>query len=386
MNNKLKFNETAFFYVAPGFDWEPLMRFSNICNQFFYANLFYTKEDVLMHLNNDLRNSKFLKIVSIKEHEDFDELSHFDLHPQFRQHFQNAMESFEDGERRDYAKAFMPALHEKQWMLEVELERIGLGRKITLFYFTGEGLASYMALSHNGAFPPKVLCTIQTGVLEKANRLMQRFLKRTEKLPLLWVRGSEENIYYSKSDSLGDDKLYSEKGMGFSFSWEVKTSYLYTHGPNQIQSKRFCKGYITKDSLDAIEASPFKEYGNGNKIVQGNLQDILPQTITKKTLVYCQSALRHLLPEKSDLFHISHWDHLLKEESKLSFRDCREFIRMSANMLDFEEVYFTLFGLEDEGELLDGLLKYNYPAKMIAVVKDPMDLYELRELNNKEVA
>jgi hypothetical protein len=386
MNNKLKFNETSLYYIAPGFDWEPMIRFSNICTHFFYANLFYTKEDVLMHLNNDLRNSKFLKVLSIKEHEDFDELSHFDLHPQFRQHFQNAMDIFEAEERRDYAKAFIPALHEKQWILEVELERIGLGRKITLYYFTGEGMASYIALSHNGAFPPKVLCTIQTGVLEKANRLMQRFLKKTEKLPLLWVRGSEENMFYSKTDSLGDDKLYSEKGMGFNFSWEVKTSYLYTHGPNQIQSKRFCKGYITKDSLDAIEASPFKEYGNGNKIVQGNLQDILPQTITKKTLVMVPSALRHLLPEKSDLFHISHWDHLLKEESKLSFRDCREFIRMSANMLDFEEVYFTLFGLEDEGALLDGLLKYNYPAKMIAVVKDPMDLFELRELNNKEVA
>jgi hypothetical protein len=386
MNNKLKFNETSLYYIAPGYDWEPMMRFSNICNQFFYANLFYTKEDVLMHLNNDLRNSKFLKIVSIKEHGDFDELSHFDLHPQFRQHFQSAMESFEDGERRDYAKAFMPALHEKQWILEVELERIGLGRKITLFYFTGEGMASYIALSHNGAFPPKVLCTIQTGVLEKANRLMQRFLKRTEKLPLLWVRGSEENMYYSKSDSLGDDKLYSEKGIGFNFPWEVKTSYLYTNGPNNIQSKRFCKGYITKESLDAIEASPFKEYGNGNKIVQGNLQDILPPKITKKTLVMLPSTLRYLLPEKSDKLHISYFDHHLKGESKMSFKTCRDFVRLSANIEVYDEVYFTMFGLEDEGVLLDGLLRNNYPAKMIAVVKDPMDLYELREFNNKEVA
>jgi hypothetical protein len=56
---------------------------------------------------------------------------------------------------------------------------------------------------------------------------------------------------------------------------------------------------------------------------------------------------------------------------------------MSANILDFEEVYFTIFGLEDEGKLLDGLLNNNYPAKMIAVVRDPMDFYDLRELNKK---
>jgi len=385
MNNILKFNETSLFYIAPGFDFEPMMRFSNICSHFFYANLFYSKEEVLAHLNNDLHNSKFLKVISIKEHNDFDELNYFDLHPLFRQHLQNAMDSLKDDERSDYNKTFTPARIEKQWLLEVELERIGLGRKITLYYFTGEGLASYIALSHNGAFPPKVLCTIQTGVLEKANRLMQRFLKKTEKLPLLWVRGSEEDLFYSKSDSLGEDKLYCEKGMGFNFSWEVKTSYLITQKPNQIQSKRFCKGYITKESKELIQASPFKQYDNGNKILMGDIQDILPQTITKKTLVFIPSSLRHLLPEKSELFHISYWDNLFKDDNKLSFRDCREFIRMSANILDFEEVYFTIFGLEDEGKLLDGLLNNNYPAKMIAVVRDPMDFYDLRELKKSAI-
>lgn len=386
MNNKLKFKDTSLYYIAPGFDWEPMMRFSNLCSQFFYANLFYSKKEVLAHLNNDLRNSKFLKVVSIKEHDDFDELKYFDLHPQFRQHLNQAIESFEEAERSNYVNTFIPATKEQQWMIEVELERIGLGRNITLYYFTGEGLASYIALSHNGAFPPKVLCTIQTGVLELANRLMQRFLKRTEKLPLLWVRGSEEDIFYSKSDSLGDDKLYSEKGMGFNFSWDVKTSYLYTNEPNNIQSKRFCKGYITQSSLEKIKATQFKTYPNGNRIVQGNFQNVLPETISKKTLVIIPRTLGHLMPEKSKLFHISYWDNLKKGSNKISFNDCSEFIRMSANILDFEEIYFSLFGLEDEGILLDSLLSNHYPAKMIAVVKDPMDLYDLRELNKKEIA
>lgn len=382
MNNKLKFNETSLYYIAPGFDFEPMMRFSNICDHYFYANLFYSKEDVLKHLKNDLRDSKFLKVLSIKEHDDFDELDYFDLHPAYRQHFQNAMASFEATEQREYANAFMPALQEKQWMLEVELERLGLGRTIKLYYFTGEGLASYIALSHNGAYPPMVLCTIQTGVLEKANRLMQRFLKSTEKLPLLWVRGSEEDIFYSKSESLGEDKLYNTKGMSFNFPWEVSTSYLYTNGPNETRSKRFCKGYLTKEGLEHIMATPFKTYDNGNKIVQGNLQDVLPKNISKKTLVMIPEALRRLMPEKSDLLDFRYCDHHLKGESKMSFKTCRDFVRLNANIEVYEEVYFTMFGLEDEGVLLDGLLRNNYYAKMIAVVKDPMDLYDLRDFNN----
>lgn len=386
MNNKLKFNETSLYYIAPGFDWEPMMRFSNLCTHFFYANLYYSKEDVLAHLNNDLRNSKFLKIASIKEHYDFDELTHFDMHPKYRQHFKNAMDGFEDQEKRDYADAFIPALKEKQWMLEVELERISLDRKITLYYFTGEGLASYIALSHNGAFPPKVLCTIQTGVLEMANRLMQRFLQRTENLPLLWVRGSEEDIFYSKSNSLGDDRLYSEKGMGFNFDWEVKTSYLYTNGPNDIQSKRFCTGYITKESLEKIKAMPFKIYPNGNRIVQGNLQDVLPSEITKRTVVYLPSSLTPLMPATSNLFHVSCWDKTFKNSSKISVRQALEFVRLTANTEEFDEVYFTLHGLEDEGKILDEWMGQNYSAKLIVVVKDPMDLYDLRDINTKAIA
>ena len=382
MTDKLKFNESSFYYIAAGFDWEPMLRFSHLCTHFFYANLYYTKAEVLQHLQKDLKDSNFLKILSIKEHDDFDEVTHFDLHPNFRQHFNQASTAFTATEKQNYTEAFVPALKEKQWLLEIDIMRTGEGRPLKLYYFTGEGLASYIALSHNGACPPKVLCTIQTEVLEKSNRLMQRFLLQTEQLPLLWVRGMEADQFYSKSECMGDDQLYSEKGMGFNFAWEVNTSYLYNIGPNTITTKRYCKGYLTKASLETIQATPFKTYANGNRIVQGNLQDVLPATITKKTMVMIPRALRHLLPEKSDLFHVSYWDNLLDGKSKESFRIGREFIRMDANMLDFEEVYFTLFGLEDEGQVLDGLFQYDYPAKMIAVVKDPMDLYDLRDFKH----
>lgn len=37
----------SFYYIAGGFDFQPLYRFSHICTHFFYANLFYTKQEVL---------------------------------------------------------------------------------------------------------------------------------------------------------------------------------------------------------------------------------------------------------------------------------------------------------------------------------------------------
>jgi len=56
-----------------------------------------------------------------------------------------------------------------------------------------------------------------------------------------------------------------------------------------------------------------------------------------------QSALRHLLPEKSDLFQISCWDSLLKVETKLSLSTTMELVHLVANNLEFDEIYFTLF-------------------------------------------
>ena len=59
---KETFND-ALYYIAPGFDFEPLYRFSNICNHFFYANLYYTKQHVINHINRDLKNSEFFIVI-----------------------------------------------------------------------------------------------------------------------------------------------------------------------------------------------------------------------------------------------------------------------------------------------------------------------------------
>ena len=57
----------SLYYIAPGFDFEPLCRFSNICTNFIYANLYYSKQEVLSHLNTDLKYSNELEVISIKE-------------------------------------------------------------------------------------------------------------------------------------------------------------------------------------------------------------------------------------------------------------------------------------------------------------------------------
>jgi hypothetical protein len=366
----------SFYYIAPGFDFEPLRRFSNLCTHFFYANLYFSKQEVLENINMELRNSDFIEIVSIKEHDNFDELKDFEIHPNYRNHFDNAVKVFTEKEKKDYFKSFVPAMKDKQWMLEIELKRKGLDRNIKLYYFTGEGLASYIALSHNGVFSPKVVCTIQTGVLENANGLMSRFLMQTETLPLIWVRGYESHYnqfapYFN--DVLSQDKLYNEIGMDFNFEWSVVgESYTGQLKRENNTTKRYCKAFITNETKSKLKKMPFKTY-HKNKIVKGDIRSIIPENNIEKTAVFIPEKLSSQLINKNANLTEFYWENISN-----NLLESLNFIEVLDDEKIFDKIYMTVNGLEDEGVILDKFLMKDHHAKMTVVVKDWLDLIELR--------
>lgn len=383
---KETFNNSL-YYIAPGFDFEPLYRFSNICNHFFYANLYYTKQQVINHMNSDLKNSEFLEVVSINEHDDFDELTYFEMHQNYRQHLTNAFTSFSEIEKKNYIDSFVPAKKEKQWLLEIDIKRKGLNRIIKLYYFTGEGLASYIALSHNGLFPPKILCTIQTSILENANGLMSRFLKQTEKLPFLWVRGFEAQYYKFTQEfnsALNKDELYPNIGMSFNFQWKVNASYTGHFNTDTILTNRYCKAYITDKTMELINNTPFKQY-HKNKILQGEIQNLIPKTFDEKTLILIPSSLNKFMPETNKNLTISFWDEITDFTKIISLSESLNFIEKVAEKRDYDSIYFTVNGIEDEGILLDQFLDKKHRAKMFPVIKDLVDLYDLRYFNSNKM-
>lgn len=380
---KETFND-ALYYIAPGFDFEPLYRFSNICNHFFYANLYYTKQHVINHINRDLKNSEFLEVISIKEYDDFDELTYFEMHKNYRQHLTNAFTSFSEIEKKNYEESFVSAIKEKQWLLEIDIKRKGLNRIIKLYYFTGEGLASYIALSQNGLFPPKILCTIQTSILENANGLMSRFLKKTENLPFLWVRGFEAKYYeYSEefNSALNKDKLYPNIGLSFNFQWKVNASYTGQFKSDNVLTNRYCKAYITDNTMEIIKNTPFKKYPK-NKILQGEIQELIPKIFDEKTLILIPSSLNKFMPKTNKNLNISFWDKITDFTKIISLSESLKFIEKVDGKLDYDSIYFTVNGIEDEGVLLDQFLEKEHRAKMFPVIKDLLDLYDLRCFNS----
>jgi hypothetical protein len=75
--------KNAFYYIAPGFDFEPLCRFSNQVDSFLYVNLFLPKGQVLAKLRDHFRDNKFLELLEVMEFDNFDETRYFELHQNY---------------------------------------------------------------------------------------------------------------------------------------------------------------------------------------------------------------------------------------------------------------------------------------------------------------
>jgi hypothetical protein len=334
-------------------------------------------EQVSESIESQLRESEHVELVSVDIDKTFDEVTHFDLHPEFRQHLNSASRLLTYDEQRDYVNAFVPALKEQQWLITVKLKRKSTGRLLTLYYFTGEGLASYVALSSNGKYAPRVLCTIQTGVLERPNGLMTRLLKKFDQKPLLWIRGFEEtHNYESYSDAFATDELYNQIGLDFIDEWVVPASYLGFYSDNP--TKRFCKGFITQDTyyensvIDHIVIDKHTVHFYGIQSIEWNTEKRSALFISKKTHSKFSSEL-----QKCDDYTI--WERCLDSWVKMNnSKACIDFLRKIDSLNKYNEIHFIPFGMEDEGKLFKEFFKENLNAEFHMYLHRPMDFYDLK--------
>jgi hypothetical protein len=271
--------QNSFYYIGVGLDIEPLFRFSHLCDHFLFANLYLPKQTVKDYYDKELKEREFfngflnkqqvIEVVDVQEIDDFDETTHFGLNHCFTSLLENPA-FISRHELQGYREAFSEAIHEEQWALVYKIKHIASDREITLVYFTGEGLASYMALSNGGEIAPKVFCTIETKVLEHPNSLMHRFFKTSASRPAIWVRGLEPSQYAGwgyDSKVLDLTGEYNKVALDFNHSWQTGRSY-----PGQIYSERYCKGFTTQEKLDEIINQPFP-FTENHEFIQGSVID-----------------------------------------------------------------------------------------------------------------
>jgi hypothetical protein len=74
-------------------------------------------------------------------------------------------------------------------------------------YFTSEALASYLCMSHMGKYPPKYVCTVQTGVIERPSGMFEKMIQDHPRKPALWIRGFAPGGYFYGERGTDNDAL-----------------------------------------------------------------------------------------------------------------------------------------------------------------------------------
>ena len=243
--------ERSFFYIGPGFDIQPLLRFTHLCDTFLYPNLYLDRRPVEAWYDEALANAADIEVLGKRVTPGFDADIALEQAPDGRTSLDHAF-SMTPHEFMAFFMAFRDARHHERYSITWRLRRRSTGRLLTLHFFTCEGLEAYTALSQLGRFAPRVLCTIETRLLESPRGMFHRFFSVADRTqPILWLRGFQPSgagsAFRDRRDALDPVGLFSVRAMPFNHRWTCGDSY-----QGQMTDERYCVGFVTKRTAEEL--------------------------------------------------------------------------------------------------------------------------------------
>jgi hypothetical protein len=398
--------ENSLYYIGSGYDIEPLLRFTHLTDIFIYVNLHLSFENISDWYDKQFDLHPDIELLEKSVDNSFDETTHFDLHPDYISHL--TQPSFINKEKAEsYYRAFNHAKNDPQWAIQYRLKRKSINREIKFLFLTTEGLASYIALSHNGKYAPKIITTIQTNVLEESEGLMNCYFHNDDvKKPDLWIRGFMPELPVSinlfgnevhriDNKVLNSAGVFPKVGLSFNYKW-ICGEFEY----GDPTKERHCKGFITEDREKEIsqlkfgglfkdDTHQFKfgsiKSGNGSvsendivfvpKSISEKLNIVKSQVISWESLIshrYDYNACRYVFmptaqPYQDELFlPVAEQLNLLHQELKKRGVD------------PDTTVHIIPCCLEDEGEQYAKTLS-TWDIKTITYLCSPLDFIDLKE-------
>ncbi len=254
--------ERSFFYIGPGYDIQPLLRFTHLCDTFLYPNLYLDRTAVERWYDSALAAADDIEVLNKRVTRGFDSKVALECAPNCYASPRIAFDMTHE-EFIDFFVKLREAPKYERYSITWRLRRRSTGRVVTLHFFTCEGLEAYVILSHMGRYAPQILCTIETGVLESPRGMINRFFTHADRArPLVWVRGFEPRLFYYRQwrrNAIDSAGVFSVRAMPFNHSWEVGFSY-----ENQRRRDRHCFGFVTKELARTLRDAAWKpQFQNG---------------------------------------------------------------------------------------------------------------------------
>jgi hypothetical protein len=215
-------------------------------------------------------------------------------------------------------------------------------------------LASYVALSHRGAHPPQILCTIQSGVMEEPEGVMPRLFKALNSGPRIWARGS----WTERQPARGP---YSELVQSFGY-WcsrlgdAAERAVENPYGHNLSYVKAF-----TRPETDLRLRNPVRlSCPNGLRSVNVVKADLQPEEAATFDAVFVGERVARAWDGHAALNpnHVHSWESAAVAAPPgavmppLTLEGAMNFLELTCTEKGYRRVAMTLVGFEDEGQIL----------------------------------
>ena len=375
--------QKSVFNIGAGKDLNPLIRFAHYTDTFIYTNLFIGFGEINSWYENQFKyHPDFellcMEVVAERAYQEvFEQGANEGLYVRPVYPFDNNFFM------RNYSHVFQNAKHDANWLIYFELKFKPLNKILRLYYYNGEGLATYLRLSNSGQYSCRVLVTIQTGVLEYPGRDVDQFYSRF-KAPLIWVRGYEP-FWDLHGKQLFETGYFGKVGTSFNHHWSVGE---YNEGS---YTTRFCKGFITQETWEALTQRPnLVQWSPWHSLVRSKLESssllkdgdmvVLPKNL---------SRLQESIPAKVNLIY---WESLVESKERngsdvacssgakeqiSALKEKLEGIKLHTD----QRIHIIPFCLESEMDVFQREV-LNLPFKTTTYGLHPLDFTTWQELEN----
>lgn len=384
-----KINSTLFqnsvFNIGAGKDLNPMIRFAHYSDTFIYTNLFLGFEEIFSWYKNQFLAHPDFELLATEVVEDKAYSLVFEHGGRDGLYVRPVYPFDEEFFMREYTNVFHPASREANWLIYFEVKFKPLNKILKLYYYNGEGLATYLRLSNSGHLACRVMVTVQTGVLEFPKRELNQFFSMYA-APKIWVRGYEPMDYNSYGKPLFATGYFGKIGMSFIHHWSVG-SYNSLGWPD-----RYCKGFITKETWERLSQRPdLTQWDEQHALYRGRIEN--SPLVKDGDLVVLPKNLERLQNQIIPRVKLIYWENMVgSKEFNFSDRACstgavEQFRALSKTLektgiLSDTHVHLVPFCLESEMDVYKKEVMA-LPFKTVTYGLHPLDFTSWEELESE---
>jgi hypothetical protein len=246
--------ESSIYYCGAGIDFQPILRFGDVVENFIYVTAGLTKNEFLNGIDEFIKNtheelnkndSSLEKIstsnISINEIE----------HPMSTRIIFGKPDYFSQNDYDNYLQSMRQFIDKKdEFHLEIFLilKMGNIEKSIRLFHLSGEALATYDLIYRRQNIAPKVFISIQTGLIEIPSRFSNRLFELSKVKPKIWLRGVWTDTDHRLDHMYVDSAVFNKNGIfnqyiGEYRNWQVLNSGSINSHYNSDKKYRIVKAY-----------------------------------------------------------------------------------------------------------------------------------------------